>query len=65
MKIQRYLNSFRKALAATLDNSLTADDLVALNSEIGKYGVDVMALLDKANTSTLGKSRNNRSKYRC
>ncbi|WP_406243303.1 hydroxylamine reductase [Tissierella carlieri] len=44
----------RKAMAATLDNSLTADDLVALTMETGKYGVDVMALLDKANTSTYG-----------
>ncbi|CAK7065940.1 hydroxylamine reductase [Tissierella sp.] len=44
----------RKAMAATLDNSLTADDLVALTLETGKYGVDVMALLDKANTSTYG-----------
>lgn len=43
-----------KALAATLDDSLTADDLVALTMETGKYGVDVMALLDKANTSTYG-----------
>ncbi|NLY46990.1 MAG: hydroxylamine reductase [Tissierella sp.] len=44
----------RKALAATLDDSLTADDLVALTLETGKYGVDVMALLDEANTSTYG-----------
>ncbi|HLS53245.1 MAG TPA: hydroxylamine reductase [Tissierellaceae bacterium] len=44
----------RRALAATLDDSLTADDLVALAMETGKYGVDVMALLDKANTSTYG-----------
>ncbi|WP_353095938.1 hydroxylamine reductase [Tissierella praeacuta] len=44
----------RKALAATLDDSLTADDLVALTLETGKYGVDVMALLDKANTSIYG-----------
>jgi hydroxylamine reductase len=44
----------RKALAATLDDSLTADDLVALTMETGKYGVEVMALLDKANTSTYG-----------
>jgi len=44
----------RRALAATLDDSLTADDLVALTLETGKYGVDVMALLDKANTSTYG-----------
>ncbi|WP_264291936.1 hydroxylamine reductase [Anaerosalibacter bizertensis] len=44
----------RKALAATLDDSLTVDDLVALTLETGKYGVDTMALLDKANTSTYG-----------
>ncbi|MCT4509979.1 MAG: hydroxylamine reductase [Tepidibacter sp.] len=43
-----------KALAATLDDSLTADDLVALAMEAGKYGVDAMALLDKANTKTYG-----------
>ena len=44
----------RKAMAATLDDSLTADDLVALTLETGKFGVDVMALLDKANTTTYG-----------
>ncbi|HHV98359.1 MAG TPA: hydroxylamine reductase [Clostridiaceae bacterium] len=44
----------QKALAATLDDSLTVDDLVKLAMETGKYGVDVMALLDKANTSTYG-----------
>jgi len=44
----------QKALAATLDDSLSADDLVNLTMETGKYGVDVMALLDKANTSTYG-----------
>ncbi|MCC5910372.1 MAG: hydroxylamine reductase [Clostridiaceae bacterium] len=43
-----------KALVATEDDSLTADDLVALVMETGKYGVDVMALLDEANTSTYG-----------
>ncbi len=30
------------------------DELVALVLECGKYGVDVMALLDEANTSTYG-----------
>ncbi|HRW63341.1 MAG TPA: hydroxylamine reductase, partial [Bacteroidales bacterium] len=39
------------ALAATTDDSLTADQLVALTMETGKYGVEAMALLDKANTS--------------
>ena len=43
-----------KALAATLDDSLTVDDLVALTLETGKFGVDGMALLDKANTETYG-----------
>lgn len=43
-----------KALAATLDDSLTADELVALAMEAGKYGVDGMALLDQANTGTYG-----------
>ncbi|MDI6706208.1 MAG: hydroxylamine reductase [Bacillota bacterium] len=44
----------QKALAATLDDTLSADDLVALVMECGKYGVDVMALLDRANTTTYG-----------
>jgi hydroxylamine reductase len=44
----------QKALVATLDDSLTVDDLVALTMETGKHGVDVMALLDEANTSTYG-----------
>lgn len=44
----------QKALAATLDDHLTIDDLVALTLETGKYGVDVMALLDEANTSSYG-----------
>ena len=44
----------QRALAATLDDSLTADNLTALVMETGKYGVEVMALLDKANTSSYG-----------
>ena len=44
----------QRALAATLDDSLTADDLVALTLETGKYGVSGMALLDKANTDAYG-----------
>ncbi|MDO6354701.1 hydroxylamine reductase [Caloramator sp. CAR-1] len=44
----------QRALAATLNDSLTADELVALAMETGKYAVDTMALLDKANTSTYG-----------
>ena len=44
----------QRALAATLDDSLTADDLVALTLETGSYGVKGMALLDKANTTAYG-----------
>ena len=44
----------QKALAATLDDALSADDLTALALETGKYGVQGMALLDAANTSAYG-----------
>jgi len=44
----------QKALAKTLDDSLSVDDLVALTLETGKYGVQGMALLDKANTEAYG-----------
>ncbi|HIX28714.1 MAG TPA: hydroxylamine reductase [Candidatus Blautia stercoravium] len=44
----------QRALAATLDDSMTADDLVNLTLETGKYGVQGMALLDKANTQAYG-----------
>lgn len=43
-----------KALLATINDGLSADELVALTLETGKYGVNVMALLDKANTSSYG-----------
>lgn len=44
----------QRALAATLDDSLSADQLTALTLETGSYGVKVMELLDKANTETYG-----------
>jgi hydroxylamine reductase len=44
----------QEALVATTDSTLTADQLVALVNETGKFGVTAMALLDKANTSTYG-----------
>lgn len=44
----------QRALAATLDDTLTVDDLVALTLETGSYGVKGMALLDKANTQAYG-----------
>ena len=49
------IDSFlQKALASTLDDNLTVEDLTALALETGKYGVAGMALLDKANTETYG-----------
>jgi len=44
----------QRALASTLDDSLSVDDLISLTLETGKYGVEVMKLLDEANTSTYG-----------
>ena len=43
-----------EGMAATLDDSLTADDLVALTLKTGEYGVKGMALLDEANTLRYG-----------
>ena len=49
------INSFiYEALLATLDDSLSADDLVALTLKTGEFGVKAMALLDDANTSKYG-----------
>lgn len=44
----------QKGLASTLDDTLGVNELVALVLECGKYGVDAMALLDKANTTSYG-----------
>ena len=44
----------QRALAATLDDSLSADELTALVLETGKFGVEGMALLDRANTTAYG-----------
>ncbi|WMI82687.1 hydroxylamine reductase [Anaerotignum sp. MB30-C6] len=44
----------QKALASTLDDSLGVNELIALTLETGKYGVQGMALLDKANTTAYG-----------
>ena len=44
----------QRALASTLDDALSTEALIALTMETGKAGVDVMALLDKANTSRYG-----------
>ena len=43
-----------EAMSATLDESLSADALVALTLKTGEFGVKAMALLDDANTSSYG-----------
>ena len=54
-KVDSGVNNFMyKGLAATLDDTLNAEALVGLVMECGKYGVDVMALLDAANTTAYG-----------
>lgn len=44
----------QRALSMLLDDTLSVDDLVALTLETGKFGVDGMAMLDKANTTAYG-----------
>ena len=44
----------QKALVATTDDNLSGDELTVLVLETGKFGVQVMALLDKANTTSFG-----------
>ena len=49
------IDAFMQAtLAKLLDDTMTVDQLVALTLETGKFGVDGMALLDTANTTTYG-----------
>ncbi|TAJ12442.1 hydroxylamine reductase [Marinilabiliaceae bacterium JC017] len=51
MSIYKFI---KKALVATLKADITADELLPLVIECGEYGVNVMALLDKANTESFG-----------
>ncbi|AWK49769.1 hydroxylamine reductase [Clostridium beijerinckii] len=44
----------QKALSLTADNNVTIDEYIGLTLETGKFGVDGMAILDKANTETYG-----------
>lgn len=44
----------QQTLVDITDDSLTVDELTSLVIETGKYGVQVMELLDKANTSSYG-----------
>lgn len=55
MNDKEELDAFlQRALSMLLDDTLSVDDLVALTLETGKFGVDGMAMLDKANTSAYG-----------
>ena len=55
LKDNEELDTFiQRALAKTMDDTLSVDDLVALTLETGKYGVEGMALLDKANVGAYG-----------
>lgn len=51
IEIQKFLY---EALASTLNDSLSADELVALILKTGEYGVKAMAILDEANTTKYG-----------
>ena len=51
---QEIFDFLQEALAKTLDDGLSADELTALVLKTGDFGVKTMALLDEANTSTYG-----------
>lgn len=53
-KSDELYNFMQDALVATTNDNLGVDDLIQWVMETGKHGVDVMALLDKANTSAYG-----------
>ncbi len=54
-KTEEEIDAFlQRALAATMKEELTVEELIALVMEVGKYGVDGMTLLDKANTEAYG-----------
>lgn len=49
------VNKFmKKGLLASVDTTLGVNELIPIVLECGKFGVDVMALLDKANTESYG-----------
>lgn len=51
---QEVINFFYKGFASVVDDSLTVDQLIALNMEFGQVNLKCMALLDSANTGTYG-----------
>ena len=55
LKENEELDAFlQRALAATLDDTLSLEDYLSLALETGKYGVSAMELLDQANTQAYG-----------
>ena len=53
-KDDEILKFMHNALASTINDNLTNEDLISLIMKVGEYGVKTMALLDKANTQTYG-----------
>jgi len=53
-EIKEIVIFMEKALISTLDDSLSVDEMVAMVMEAGKFSVDAMAVLDKANTESYG-----------
>ncbi len=51
---EEILGFIERALVAILRDDISADELTTLVLECGKFAVDAMALLDKANTGTYG-----------
>lgn len=51
---EEIITFMEKAYASTLDDRLSKEALIALVMETGKYGVEAMALLDEANTTSYG-----------
>jgi len=48
------ISFIQRALAKTLDVTITMDELLELTLEVGRYGVSTMSLLDEANTKLFG-----------
>ncbi|WP_410207493.1 hydroxylamine reductase [Fusobacterium sp.] len=53
-KDESIFSFIEKALLATIDDTLSVEELVTLTLECGNFGVQAMALLDKANTESFG-----------
>ncbi|GAB6098769.1 hydroxylamine reductase [Halanaerocella petrolearia] len=51
---EEVMSFLHQGLAATIDDTLSADDLISLVMKCGEIGVSTMALLDQANTESYG-----------